>query len=123
MNRKTHPTVVLVDDDKALRNAVTFSLETEGYRVRAFANAQSLLSDGDRSADCYVIDEVLSGGMRGLALLAELRAGGMTAPAILITTHPSVELRRRAEKLGTPIVEKPLIGPALALAVENALAR
>ena len=81
---KDRATVVIVDDDRALRNAVTFALETEGYCVHAFPNGESLLASIHRAtADCYVIDEVLPRGMRGVDLIASLRAGGVTAPAIL----------------------------------------
>ena len=115
-------TIVLVDDDGALRNAVTFSLETDGYDVRAFPNAQSLLADREPAGDCYVIDDQLRGGVRGVDLIVQLRANGVKAPAILITTHPSAELKRRALALNTPIVEKPLIGSPLPQAIARALA-
>jgi FixJ family two-component response regulator len=115
------PAVVLVDDDKAVRSAVAFSLETEGYSVRAFANARSLLAEPDTKADCYVVDEMIPGDMRGIELIVMLRANGIVTPVILITTNPSRDLRRRAELLDTPIVEKPLLGSGLAKAIGTSL--
>ena len=46
-------------------------------------------------------------------LIAQLRDRHLTAPAILIASHPSLSLRQQAEKAEVPIVEKPLIGNAL----------
>ncbi len=121
-NRDEPSTIVLVDDDRAVRSAVTFSLETDGYRVMSFPDARSLLLNLLPAADCYVIDHMLPGGMHGLDLIVELRSGGVVAPAILITTYPSTDLRRRAALLNTPIVEKPLLGSGLMMAVGRALA-
>jgi FixJ family two-component response regulator len=60
-----------------------------------------------------VLDQKLP-GMSGLDLLERLRAGGVTAPAVLITTHPSKETRARSRAAGVEIVEKPLLDDRLA---------
>jgi FixJ family two-component response regulator len=52
-------------------------------------------------------------GMNGLDLVAELRARDAQAPAILITSYPTVALRERAAKAGVAIVEKPFLETAL----------
>jgi len=48
-----------------------------------------------------------------LNLIAQLRDRHLTAPAILIASHPSLSLRQQAEKAEVTIVEKPLVGNAL----------
>lgn len=121
LDTRRRPAVVLVDDDHAVRSAVTFSLETEGYSVRAFPSAKSFLADPDTTADCLVIDEVMPGDIRGVELIVLLRANGVVTPAILITTHPSTDLRRRAATLQVLIVEKPLLGPGLVRAIDSLL--
>ncbi|MGD9739563.1 MAG: response regulator [Bauldia sp.] len=110
--------VVLVDDDAAVRSALTFALEAEGYVVLSFADAETVLMQ-EPAADCYVIDDRLPGGMSGLDLVRELRTNAVTVPAVIITTHPTMAVIHRAKALGVPIVEKPLIGPALALTLEG----
>ena len=45
------------------------------------------------------------------------------APAILITTGPSTDLRRKAAAAGAPIVEKPLLDDALFTQIRRLVAR
>lgn len=117
------PSVTLVDDDPALLNALTFSLEVDGFAVRCFDSAEALLEAGPIDHGCLVIDERLDSSIGGLDLVDILRRRGSRLPAILITTNPKPELVRRAASAGTPIVEKPLLGTALATAIRQALAR
>ena len=105
--------VIVVDDDVAVRNSLTFSLAIEGFTVRGYATGDELLNAGDlASCNCLVIDQKLP-GLEGLDLIAKVRDRHIAAPAILITSHPSLLLRRRAEVANVPIVEKPLLGNAL----------
>jgi two-component system, LuxR family, response regulator FixJ len=105
--------VIVVDDDVAVRNSLKFSLEIEGLTVRAYATGYELLNAGDlTSCNCLVVDQKMP-GMSGLDLIAKLRDRHIVAPAILITSRPSLWLRQRAEKAAVPIVEKPLLGNAL----------
>jgi two-component system response regulator FixJ len=115
--------VVLVEDDPALRNALTFAFETDEYAVRACADAESLLlSPIATRRYCLVVDEKLP-GLSGLDLLVRLRDVGVSAPGILITTRPSANTRRRAAAASIEIVEKPLLGDALPKLVRAAFAR
>jgi two-component system response regulator FixJ len=105
--------VIVVDDDLAVRNSLKFSLEIEGLAVRSYATGAELLRAGDLAlCSCLIIDEKMP-GMSGLDLIAQLRERRIVAPAILITSHPSLSLRQRAEKADVPIVEKPLLGSEL----------
>ncbi len=105
--------VIVVDDDAAVRNSLKFSLEIEGFSVRAYSDGAALLQAGELPpCACFVIDQKLP-GMTGLEVIAKLRDRRIGAPAILITTQPDAALARRAGKAGVPIVEKPLLGNAL----------
>jgi two-component system response regulator FixJ len=115
------PVVVVVDDDSAIRNSLVFSLRMEGFSVLAYADGADLLEDAAVSAaGCLVIDYKLP-GMNGLDLLAELRRRHVTAPAILITTHPSAAVRERASAACTALIEKPLLGDALFQEIRSVL--
>lgn len=107
------PMVVLLDDDAALRQALTFSLEIEGYRVESCATGEELVAQilPDRDA-CLVLDYRL-GGMSGLDVLQTLRDRGVRLPAILITSNPAPAVRERASQLQAQLVEKPLLGDLL----------
>ncbi|MBL8542794.1 MAG: response regulator [Hyphomonadaceae bacterium] len=116
---RTSPTVLLVDDDADLRAALTFLFETEGYAVHAFASAEAALESDESSAACLVLDQRLP-GLSGLDLLERMRAQGFSAPAILITTHPSGRERARARAAKAQVLEKPLLGDELAKLVGGA---
>src|SRR5262249_42905915 len=109
-----HVAVVgVVDDDPAVRNSLKFSLEIEGFVVRAYADAKALLNEGELSRfNCLVVDQNMP-GTSGLELVGELRRQDVLVPVILITSHPPKVLVTRAGEAGVPIVEKPLLGNAL----------
>src|SRR5262245_42020571 len=105
--------LIVVDDDSAVRNSLKFSLELEGYAVRAFATGADLLNAADvGGCACLIVDQNLP-GMTGLDLVGELRSRQVLAPVILITSHPTAIVINRAAHAGVPIVEKPLLGDAL----------
>ena len=109
----TGPIVIVVDDDVAVRNSLKFSLEVEGFVVRAYPGGTELLKDAElRRAGCLVIDQNMS-GMNGLEVVARLRARDVAVPAILITSYPTAVLRERAAAAGVTIVEKPFLGTVL----------
>jgi two-component system, LuxR family, response regulator FixJ len=79
------------------------------------------LRERDLPADgCLVLDYKLP-GMNGLDLLVELRKREVDLPAILITTHPSSEVRRRAAVAGATLIEKPLLNDTLFQGIRAAL--
>lgn len=105
--------VVIVDDDLAVCSSLKFSLELEGFDVRAYSSAAELLKAGDGTAcDCFVIDQRMP-EMNGMELIARLRDLQVWTPAILLVSHPNPAVSARAAKAKVPIIEKPLLGNAL----------
>jgi two-component system response regulator FixJ len=113
--------VVVIDDDPAVLGALKFALELEGFSVAPYRSASEFLAQQMLpQSGCLVIDFKLP-DMDGLDLLAQLRDRAVQLPAVLITSHPSQHLRRRASAANVPIVEKPLLGNALLDAIHGAL--
>lgn len=121
MPRRDERPIVLVDDDPALLHALVFAFETDGYRVASYASGEALLARVPAMAGCFVVDQNLP-GVAGIELIERLRAEGESAPALLITTHPTRAVRARAARAGVEIVEKPLMGDALGRRVERLFA-
>ena len=120
---KERPAVVIVDDDPAVCSSLKFSLELEGFAVRAYANAAELLQDGDFAAcDCFIIDQRMP-GMSGMELITRLRGQEIATPAILLISQPNPALSARAAIAGVPIVEKPLLGNAFVDMIRDACRR
>jgi two-component system response regulator FixJ len=106
-------TVLIVDDDPAVRSSLQFRLEIEGFLVRTYSSGSDLLNDQNvPQSGCLVIDYRLP-SMNGLDLLSELRRRNIMLPAILVTTHPSVAVRAQTAAAGVVLIEKPLLSEAL----------
>ena len=106
-------TVIVVDDDQALRDSLKFSLEIDGFDVRIYSDALKLLAEPELPKNCCLVVDQNMPGMTGLDLIAALRERNITAPAILITSHPNADVRERAVKAGVFISEKPFLGAGL----------
>ena len=107
------PVIAVVDDDAAVSNSLKFSLELEGYAVRAYCSGGEFLAAGEfRDCSCFIIDQRMP-GMSGMELIAELRQRKVLTPAILIISQPNKVLSARVAEACVPIVEKPLLNNAL----------
>jgi len=115
--------VVVVEDSKAVRHSLELLLRTRGYFVSAFEDAEHLFNaDHSPQADCFLIDFRLP-AQDGLQVLTALRAAGSAAPAIMITSCLTADLRARALAAGfRSIVEKPPQRLCLIDEVANAIA-
>jgi len=122
MNRSPRrPSVFVVDDDAAVRSALAFALDMEGFAVETYDSGEALLlRDPPTGPGCLLLDERLP-GVSGLDTLRQLRARHVDLPAILVTSHPNAILREAAARAGAPILEKPLLGEALIAAIRDAL--
>lgn len=108
----------MVEDDPALLRAITFLLETEGFRVECHGTAESFERADTRSADCLVIDQRLPDGF-GLDVLTRERRRGVGTPAMIITSDPPLAVRLRARALDARLLEKPLLGDELMSAIRS----
>ena len=106
---KTPDVILVVDDDAAVRNALKFALEVEGFSVRLYATPEALLAEKDLpAAGCLVIDYRMP-EIDGLELVERLQSLGVTLPVFLISGRATRSLRDRASNLGVSgVLEKPL---------------
>ena len=115
-------TVLLVDDDAAVRQSLKFALELEGLDVRLYDGGPELLADPALpSSGCLVLDYKMP-AMNGLEVLARLRDRRVSMPTLLITSHADAALRDRAAAAGVRgVVEKPLQDSVLIDSIRDAL--
>ena len=113
--------IVVIDDDVAVRKSLKFSLEVEGYVVRTYARGEDLLNEpAFPTCRCLIVDQRLP-GISGFDLIAKLRDRDISVPAILVATHPSMDLRKCAANAGVAVVEKPLLNSALLDGIRQAM--
>ncbi|HYF55783.1 MAG TPA: response regulator [Salinarimonas sp.] len=118
----TTGSVIVVDDDDAVRNALKFALELEGLTVHAYQGGAELLADVDLpKKGCIVVDYHMP-AMNGVELVDALRLRDIDIPAILITGKATDDMRRSARRAGfLNVLEKPLDDGSLLDGIRGAL--
>jgi DNA-binding NtrC family response regulator len=122
---KTTGSVLLVDDEAKIRDALAGALREEGHEVVATGSpreAQGLLSRG--SFDVLLVDNLMP-DLTGLDLIRELvstAAPGDRPQILLMTAHATVESAIEAMKLGAlDYLQKPFEIDELLIVVNRAL--
>ncbi len=113
--------VVVVDDDEALLDALSFGLELEGFEVRAHSSAATVHADTLPKVRCCLVLDYKMPGLNGIDLLSQLRDQAVELPAIIITSHARPDILAGCRALGATLVEKPLLDDRLLIAIHNAL--
>jgi len=118
----TSPLIQLVDDDAAVRDALSLLIGTVGLRVQAWADPLAFAEGFDRGAIGAIVLDVRMPGLGGIAVLERLRAAGADQPVVMLTGHGTVELCRRAFKSGAAeFLEKPVDDQLLLDALQQAV--
>jgi DNA-binding NtrC family response regulator len=92
--------ILVVDDDLAIREMVALTLEKSGYQVqRADGYAAARKALGTQRPDLVISDLYMPGGS-GLELLKDLTVGSNPPPLILMTARGSIETAAKAMKDG-----------------------
>ena len=115
-------TVYVVDDDADVLGSLRFLLETDGFNVRTFRNAEALLQTvRSTGVDCFVIDYKMP-DMNGIELARRLRNRDIAAPVVLITGYPDENITARAEAAGVRhVLLKPLLEDSLVTRIRGAI--
>ena len=85
--------ILVVDDDAAIRRMLTRTLEAEGYAVEAAADGGAALAAVERTAPDLIVLDVAMPGVDGLAVSRTLRGRGLALPILLLTARDGVEDR------------------------------
>ncbi len=114
--------VLVVDDEAAIRDSLHMILEYEGYRVdEAASGSQALAKVGERAPDAIVLD-IKMPEMDGLEFLKALRERGYEMPVLMISGHADVATAVEATRRGAfDFFEKPLQRERVLLSLRNAV--
>lgn len=106
--------VIVVDDEAPIREAVQQWLTLSGFEVRLFSRAQDCLANLPEDFSGVVLSDVRMPGVDGLELLASLQARDKDLPVILLTGHGDVPMAVQAMRDGAyDFLEKPFSPEAL----------
>jgi two-component system response regulator MprA len=82
--------ILVVDDEPAVRDSLTSSLEFEGYRVAEAADGVAALEEVERTRPDLVVLDVLMPRMDGLTACRRMRAKGAMMPVLMLTARDMV---------------------------------
>lgn len=91
-------TVVLVDDERAMRRSVEQWLGLSDFTVQAYSDGREALADLTEGFAGVVVSDIKMPGIDGMQLLAEVKAIDADIPVILVTGHGEVALAVEAMK-------------------------
>jgi two-component system, OmpR family, response regulator MprA len=86
--------ILVVDDERAVRESLRRALELEGYDVELAEDGEAALErlEGTAQADAVILD-VLMPGIDGLEVCRRLRAGANPVPVLMLTARAEVDSR------------------------------
>lgn len=101
--------ILVIDDEPAVREVLTLRIEGWGHDVRTAADAVEAEGALEELRPDLIISDVVLPGLSGLELLARLREKEVDCPVILITAHGNIDVAVEAMKLGArDFLTKPL---------------
>jgi FixJ family two-component response regulator len=113
--------IYLVDDDEAVREALSLLLQTYGMSVEAFADPATFLAHLDTTRPGCMLIDLRMPMISGLQLQQKLTERGIDWPIIMITGHGDVNACRRAFKAGVmDFLSKPVDEDVLLDAIQAA---
>lgn len=117
------PAIHLVDDDEALRTALSRLLRAAGHEVRVYASAaEFLMARNGPLRGCLLLDVRMPGGPNGLELHQALVRQGETLPVVFLTGHGDIPMSVQAVKSGAfDFLTKPVRRDDLLKTVDAAL--
>ncbi len=116
------PQVIIVDDDEAVRDSLSWLMRSVGLASRCFASADALLQEPLQAYRGCIILDIRMPGMSGLELQGVLGQRDVALPVIIISGHADVPMAVRALKAGAfDFIEKPFNDQALLDIVQRAI--
>ena len=122
MTQAAKTTILVVDDEKNIREVLADTLGDEGYEViTASSGEQALDSVREFSPEVIFLD-VWMPGMDGIETLKAVKDASKESSVIMISGHSNIDTAVQATKLGAyDFLEKPLTTEKVLIVVRHAL--
>lgn len=114
--------VLIVDDERGIRETLRGVLEDEGFEVEAVESGEACLEIVKKENFACILLDVWLTGIDGLETLKLLREQGSDSAVVMISGHGNIETAVNATKLGAfDFIEKPLSLERTIVTVRNAI--
>jgi FixJ family two-component response regulator len=118
------PTVIVVDDDPGVREALGGLLRSVGLQVKVLASVPEFLQEGRPDGPTCLVLDVRLPGRSGLDFQRELAASDIQLPIIFITGYGDIPMSVQAMKGGAiEFLTKPFRDQDLLDAIQQGVAR
>jgi len=119
---ETDRTIFIIDDDPAVRQALTVLVRSMKLQAEAYESAQHFLDCFDPARPGCLLLDVRMPGISGLGLLEQFNDESISLPAIVMSAYGDVPMVVRAMKAGAlNFLEKPCRDQQLWEAIQEAL--
>jgi len=116
------PTILVVDDESSISQALSGILSDEGYETLTAPNGYEALKIIEEQAPDLVLLDIWMPGMDGIETLQEIKRTNPFLQVIIISGHGTIETAVKATKLGAyDFIEKPLSIEKVVVTINNAL--
>jgi len=118
------PTVLVVDDDEEVREALSSLFRSVGLEPKSFASSAELLRHKLPEAPCCIVLDIRLPGVSGLDFQTQLAKAEVHVPIIMMTGHGDIPMSVRAMKAGAvDFLTKPFRDQDMLDAVTQAIER
>ncbi|MCC5991188.1 MAG: sigma-54-dependent Fis family transcriptional regulator [Rhodobacteraceae bacterium] len=116
--------ILIVDDERDIRELVSDILEDEGYTTRLAANSEQAMAEVNANAPALIILDIWlkDSKMDGIDILMTVKRSNPDIPIVIISGHGNVELAVAAIKQGAyDFIEKPFNIDKLMVVINRAM--
>lgn len=120
---KKQAKILVIDDEAAIREVLSASLQDEGFNVATAHDGESGLKIFSEFApDVVLLDVWMPGNFDGLEVLQKIHQQASHAEVVIMSGHGTIETAVKATKLGAwDFVEKPLSMDKISILISNIL--
>ena len=113
--------VLIVDDERAIRNSLKEILEMENYQAETAENGADACTKAEKEKYDAIFCDIKMPGMDGIEVLQKLLADGVESPIIMISGHADINTAVDCIKKGAfDFIEKPLDLNRILITLKNA---
>ena len=114
--------ILIIDDERAIRNTLKEILEFENYTVEVAENGRQGLDMASATYYDLIFSDIKMPEMDGIEVLGALREAEVESPVVMISGHGNIETAVDCIKRGaTDFIEKPIDLNRLLITTKNAL--
>ena len=114
--------ILIIDDERAIRNTLKEILEFENYQVDVAENGKTGLEMATASSYDLIFSDIKMPEMDGIEVLTALREAEVESPVVMISGHGNIETAVDCIRRGAvDFIEKPIDLNRLLITTKNAL--